>query len=67
MRRILIDTRQPWLHRGYMVVGLGEDYSTKVRLECRTIDDPAKAEARKTEIIGRDSDIITIDISEVRP
>jgi len=74
MRRILIETRRPWLCPGYMVVGpvpVAKDYSwspdstTILRLECKTIDDPAAAKDRKAEIIQRDG-IVSVEISEVR-
>ncbi len=65
MRRILIQTEQPWLHRGFMVVG-GADGVTKLRYECGTIDDEKDAADRQDEIEVRDGGLHEIEISEVR-
>ncbi len=66
MRRIMIETRSPWLHRGYMVVGAGRDGWTRLRYEAASIDDPAKAENRREEILKRDQGAAWIGITEVR-
>ncbi len=68
MRRILIETRAPYHHRGFMIVGGGAEGGgwTWLRHEAATIDSPEGREARMREIQDRDPDLMILEISEVR-
>ena len=66
MRVITIETRRPWLHPGYAVVGDGPYGRTRLRFDHRFIDDPAKAADHEAAIQRRDPNLEMIGVSEVR-